>query len=35
MNKEEYVTPQVELIVIKSLDIITLSDPGDTDEAEA
>lgn len=33
MNKELYVAPQVELIVIKSADIITLSN-GDTDEAE-
>ena len=35
MNKEKYAAPQIELIVLKSVDIITLSDPGDTDEAEA
>ena len=34
MKKEEYVTPQLELIVISSRDVITLS-TGDTDEAEA
>ena len=32
MRKEEYVTPTLEIIIIKTTDIITLS--GDTDEAE-
>lgn len=35
MKKEEYVAPQIDMIVIKSTDIIMLSQPGDTDEAEA
>ena len=33
MKKEEYKAPALQIIIIKTTDIITLSN-GDTDEAE-
>lgn len=35
MEKEKYTAMQIEIITVRTSDIITLSQPGDTDEAEA